>query len=290
MLRIGIVGAENSHCAAIAQLCNVERAVSARVVSVWGEKRRFAEAAAEKGQIPEIVRDWRDMADRIDGVMIDHRHPGPHAEVAKYFIHAGVPTFIDKPFTHSLREAKSLWRLAERKRVPITSFSIIPNATNFDQFKKACQDLGALSHVNLTGPANLKSKYGGVFFYGIHQVEVMIDLLGVNASHVEVVPHGNGGGVAVVRYQDGPAVTLNLVNNGLGTFHWTAVGEKGLLDWTHEKDANPYLGGLKKFLRMFRNGDEPYGPERLFAPVAVLEAMQKSLDERRAVKVGKLSL
>ncbi len=49
MLNIGIVGRENTHCAAIARLCNVHKKVSARVVSVWGENSRVAKAAAGKG-------------------------------------------------------------------------------------------------------------------------------------------------------------------------------------------------------------------------------------------------
>lgn len=290
MLRIGIVGAENSHCAAIARLCNVEKKVNARVVSVWGETRKFAKAAAEKGEIPEIVRDWRDMAEHIDGVMIDHRHPQPHAEVAKFFINEGVPTYVDKPFTYTLRDAKAVWRLAEKRQVPITSFSVIPEEKSFSDFRKACSKIGRITHVNMTGPASLKSKYGGVFFYGIHQVESMVQLLGTAATRVELVPTGDGGGVGVVQYKDGPAVTLNLVNNGYKGFHWSAVGEKNVVDWFHEREPVAYLGGLRKFLRMFETGEEPYGPERLFAPVAVLEAMQKSLDEKRAVRVGSLSV
>ena len=57
MLKIGIIGAENWHCAAIAKLCNVEKKVPCRAVMVWGEKLKFAKAAAETGRIPSIVKD-----------------------------------------------------------------------------------------------------------------------------------------------------------------------------------------------------------------------------------------
>ncbi len=205
------------------------------------------------------------MADKVDGVMIDHRHPAPHAEVAKFFIKQGIPTYVDKPFTHKLRDAKAIWRLAEEHQVPVTSFSVIPEEQSFTDFRKACKKLGGISHVNMTGPASLKSKYGGVFFYGIHQVESMVQLLGTDIGRIELVPKGDGGGVGLVQYKDGPMVTLNLVNNGFRGFHWTAVGENGRIDWTHEREAVAYLGGLKKFLRMFRTGEEPYGQERLCA-------------------------
>ena len=48
MLKIGIVGAENSHTAAIANLCNVEKRVDARVEMLWGETAEFAQKAADE--------------------------------------------------------------------------------------------------------------------------------------------------------------------------------------------------------------------------------------------------
>ena len=124
MLKMGIVGAENSHCAAIAKLLNVEKALPCRVVSVWGEAPRFAQKSAEAGQIPKIVRDWRTMLGEVDGVMITHRHAKYHAEVARFFVRNGIPCFVDKPFTFTLKEGKNLCRLARKRGIPIVSFSV----------------------------------------------------------------------------------------------------------------------------------------------------------------------
>ena len=57
MLNIGIVGAENSHTAAIAKVLNVEKRVrGVRVTHVWGETKAFAEkAAAAGGTVSENV-------------------------------------------------------------------------------------------------------------------------------------------------------------------------------------------------------------------------------------------
>ena len=211
MLKIGIIGAENSHCAAIARLCNVQKKVGARVVCVWGETRRFAEEAAAAARIPTIVADWRDMVGRIDGVMIDHRHPRPHAAVARFFLSKKVPCFVDKPFTYTLRQGKALCNLARRMRTPLTSFSTIPRQRNFQKFKKACEKLGPIVNLTTTGPVDLHSKYGGIFFYGIHQVDGIVELLGTRVRAVNVIPHGQGG-VAVLWYQNGPTGVWKMMN------------------------------------------------------------------------------
>lgn len=285
MLRVGIVGAENSHCTQIARICNVDKRVAARVVAVWGERPCFAKAAAEAGQIKSIVKNWRDMLGMVDGVMIDHRHPKYHAEVAHFFVRNRIPCFVDKPFTYTLAEGKRLCALARKMRVPITSFSVIPMQKNFSEFKRAVRKIGTVVSVTTTGPVDLKSKYGGVFFYGIHQVDAIIELLEGRPDAVRVQKHANGG-VATLTYKNGPIVTMNCVNNGNGRFHWSAVGDTTVLDWNHSMDPNPYLTGARTFVRMFRTGKEPFSHERMLAPVAALEAMARSLRLGKLVKVA----
>lgn len=293
MVRVGIVGAENSHCVNIAKLCNVDKKVDAQVVCVWGEKPEFAQKAAQDGQIPEIVQDWRAMLGKVDGVMMDHRHPRYHAEVATFYVGHGVPCFVDKPFTFTLAEGKKLCKLARRKKVPITSFSVIPLQQSFAQFKTAAAGLGKIVSLTTIGPVDLDSEYGGVFFYGIHQVDAIIDLLGVNVESVQVQRHGNGG-VATLFYKDGPVVTMHCVNNKNWTFHWTAVGDTDVLAWKHAGDGaeagGPYFTGAKTFVEMFRTKREPFSHERMLAPVAVLEALAKSLPKGKRVKVASLAL
>ena len=57
MIRIGIVGAENSHTVAISRLLNIEKKVpGCRVICVWGEASRYARDAVERGGVPAIVK------------------------------------------------------------------------------------------------------------------------------------------------------------------------------------------------------------------------------------------
>jgi len=289
MLKMGIVGAENSHCAAIAKLLNVEKALPCRVVSVWGEAPRFARKSAEVGQIPKIVKDWRAMLGEVDGVMITHRHAKYHAEAARFFVRNGIPCFVDKPFTFTLKEGKSLCRLARKRGVPIVSFSVKVLHETFREFREALQGVGGVAFFNSTGPADLRSKYGGVFFYGIHQVDPVIELFGNQVDTVRIQPHGKGG-LATLTYKRGPVVTINCANNGFRGFHSTAVGDKGLVDWTFGRDASPYIAGARLFVDMFRTGKEPISHERMLAPIAVLEALGESLQTGQTVKVACVAL
>lgn len=289
MLKIGIVGAENSHCQRIATLCNVDKAVACRVVSVWGEKVKFAKDAAEKCDIPAVVKDWREMLGAVDGVMIDHRHAKEHYPVAKFFVENGVPCFVDKPFTYTLAEGKRLCALAREKGVPITSFSVKVLQEPFKQFAQALKKAGKVAFLTSTGPADIKSKYGGIFFYGIHQVDPVVELFGNQAETAQLRRHGQNG-VATITYKDGPVVTINCNKDGLFEFHCSAVGDQEIVDWRFARDPNPYIAGLKIFTSMFRTGKEPIPHERMLAPIAILEALDKSLATGKVVRVKKVAM
>lgn len=289
MLTFGIIGAENSHCAAIAKLCNVDKKLTARVSCVWGESKKYAKAAAEKGDIPTIVSDWREMLGQVDGVMIDHRHAKHHYAPAKFFLENKVPTFVDKPYTFTLREGKALCRLAKQKKTAVTSFSVIPQEQAFQAFKKDCKKAGTIANLSTAGPVDLKSKYGGVFFYGIHQVDAIVELIGTDADRVHVQPNAKGG-AAIITFKSGATATMQMVNNGNWNFTFTATADTEVIHYPHQRDEVPYVGGARLFTKMFRSGKMPFTNDRLLAPVAILEAMAKSIKQRKPVKVASLAL
>src|SRR5215475_3254838 len=66
-IRIGIIGAENSHTIGYGQIFNRDRKFpGCEVVGVWGETEEFAKNAAAKGHIPWIVKDPSEFTGKID--------------------------------------------------------------------------------------------------------------------------------------------------------------------------------------------------------------------------------
>lgn len=284
MLKLGIVGAENSHSYQIGKVCNLRKAVPLRVAMLWGERPKFAKASAELGAIPTIVKDWREMVGAVDGVMIDHRHPEPHYAVAKFFLEQRVPCFVDKPFTYTLQQGKDLLALAQRKRVPICTFSALPTQPSFQKFKQAVAKSGRILTINSTGTADIKSKYGGLFFYGIHQVDAVIELVGADPRSVFV--HRNGpNAVTSIAFKSGALATVNLLKEGRA-FQWSVQTENDILVHARAADPDAYVTSARIIHRLLKTRKNPYSRERMLSTIAVLEAMEKSLRTGKRVKVA----
>ncbi|MEW6354959.1 MAG: Gfo/Idh/MocA family oxidoreductase [Planctomycetota bacterium] len=286
MLRIGMIGSENSHSKAVSKLINVEGAIQdVKVVSVWGETDAFAKETAEAGQIPRIVKEPTDMIGEVDGVMIDHRHGKYHLPVATEFVKAGIPVFVDKPLCCSLAEGKKYLKLAKSKGVPTTSFSSIPTQSAFRAFQAEAASFKQIVAGASAGPCDLKSEYGGVFFYGIHQVDALIELFGMEVTHVELKENAPQG-LGVLYYKDGRMATMHCLKGGAHTFQFMAHGEKILQIALTQRDQSPYLTSTQMWIEMMKTGKEPIEHRRMLAPVAVLEALQKALDTGKKVKVA----
>lgn len=286
MTKLGIIGAENSHSHSIGKICNLDRKVPLRATHIWGETRDAAQDSAAKADIPNIVDDWREMLGCVDGVMIDQRHGADHFEAAEFFIRHHVPTFVDKPITTDLRRARALFKLAAAKGTPLCTFGLIPLQQAFRKFVGSLAGKGPLLAFNTTGPADLDSPHGGIFFYGFHQVDAMVEIMGTEALTAHLRRSGQNG-IATITFSGGRFATMNCLAQG-GAFHWRVCTGKGVFVLPHEYDESVYLPSVKAIHQFIAKAEIPWSIPRMLAPIAILEALQKSLAVGRPVKVAPL--
>jgi predicted dehydrogenase len=285
-MRIGIVGSENSHTVHIAKSLNAEKAVPGfEVTHVWGETDELAKKAAEDGGIPNIVAEPPDMLGHVDAVLVDHRHGKCHLPAARPFVEAGIPVFIDKPLCTDLDEGVEFVRFARAKGVPITSYSVLSLQQSALQFKEDMNELGAIRSLVTAGPVDIDSEHGGVFFYAIHQVDLICNLIDAVPLQVSATRHGDDG-VAVITFENGPIATVNCLKDWWGAgFVAAAYGNDGAKYSQLPFDEKMYLAGIKRFCTMFETGEEPVPPIAYLRPVAVLQAMQQAFDTGKPAPV-----
>ena len=255
-----------------------------RIVSVWGETAKYAKDAAERGQISEIVKDSSDMIGSVDAALVDHRHAVYHLPAVRPLLEANIPLFVDKPFCYRVKEGKAFLVRAHELEVPVCSFSVLPKQAAFAELKKEIKPLGRILSVVTTGSCDIKSKHGGVFFYGIHQVDMVVRLLNQDVTHAQI-NRGKKNHTATLFSASGAVSTMNLIGEGRSAFHVSVIGEKGRVDKTINFDENPYLSGIRSFCSMFRTGKTDETDQTILMPVAVLEALEKSIAQKKRVKV-----
>ena len=69
----------------------------AKVTCVWAQDKKISESIAKTAQIETIANSLEEMAGLVDAVILARDDPQNHVAMAKPFIDAGIPVFIDKP-------------------------------------------------------------------------------------------------------------------------------------------------------------------------------------------------
>ncbi len=297
MVRIGIVGSDNSHAVAFSKLFNLPQPgqediapADFKVVALYGTDPARNQEVAELGAIETIVDKPEDMLGLVDAVMVVWRHGDLHASHALPFINAGIPTWVDKPFAIKVEDAKAMIEAAERKGTPLTGGSTVKHAMDTQAAKARIQAEGGRSiKPIIAGTINyyaaLENEYGGLYFYGSHLAEMTMNLFGFDAK--SVLATENAGNVAAIVKYDGFHVVMNFLEKAQNNSYVLAFGEKGTVvrEFDH---TTTYQMGVANFVKMITTGKAPFPLENLLMPVALLQAVDKSMTEKREVALDEV--
>lgn len=272
MYRIGIIGSENSHAMAFSKIFNVDSAYpDMRVVAIGGDDPAESEKVKSTCGIDFVAEKPADMLGKIDAVMVTARHGGTHADFARPFLEAGLPAFIDKPFTVDPAEAVALARLARDRNIPLVGGSST----------KDVYDVLTLQNLVLTGkclggmvnaPLNMENPYGGFFFYSSHLSEIMLTIFGYAPESVDA--HEVGGSVTAVAHYADFDVTNHFID-GTGSYS-AAVFSKSRPVLREIDISMCYRHECEAFVHMLRTGEMNHTYEELVYPVFYLNAVHEA--------------
>ena len=289
MFRIGIIGSDNSHADAFAKIVNLPDEKTGeylfpdfKITSIFGIEKERTQEVATKGKIENIVEKPEDMLGKVDAVMVVFRHGDLHIQYAMPFIEAGIPTWIDKPFTIKNEDAKMIFKAAQKHDALLTGGSSLKYIYDILMIKSAVENgsrIGKLKTAVINFPATLENQYGGIYFYGAHLVEMTMKAFGYDARSV-VASESNGCVAAIVKYDD-YQVTMNFIQDSK---EYLAIlyGDKGTI--IREIDSNGcYALEFEKFAEMMRTKKSVESYEHLYAPVELLNAVVEAYTNKREV-------
>jgi predicted dehydrogenase len=224
-----------------------------------------------------LVEKPEDMLGKVDGMLIESQEGGAHWPSARPFLEAGLPCFIDKPFTCSVADARKIIDLAEKKKARIFSASALRYAPELVQCvaeKKQGDIIGCLAY----GPAPLFEKdpklNPGLYHYGIHAVEILYTLMGPGCQRVTCT-HEKDVDVVTGQWKDGRVATMRGIRRGKSDYGALVFGEKGVQPLPI--DTGPiYRELVKKIVELFETKRSPLDIGVTLEIIAFIEAANKS--------------
>ncbi|RRA98026.1 Gfo/Idh/MocA family protein [Larkinella rosea] len=191
----------------------------ARVTHVWAQDRAISESIAKAVQVENVVDDLTELIGQVDAVILGRDDPENHVEMAKPFIEAGIPLFIDKPLAGSLEDLTYFAEQVANGKF-VMSCSSMRYATELRAVKNEFSQLGKLQLVTAVGKKDW-------IRYGVHMLEglfmVLDDPTPVSVRHVG----REGGDVVYLEFADGLQATVHLFMDIALTFQISLFGKDG---------------------------------------------------------------
>lgn len=289
MLKLGIIGIDTSHALVFSDTFNnpasKQALKGARVVVAWPGGSPDLPSSIDR--VPGYTKELKEkfgvtivdspeaVAEASDAIILtslDGRvHPAQFARIAPF----GKPVFIDKPFAVSTADAKAIFATAKQHNVRMFSSSSLRFTEALT--KVVTPETRALvKGADFCGAAAHEKTNPGLYWYGIHAVEMLYTAMGRGCQSVRCVSTAE---------QD---LVTGVWNGGrIGTMRGSRTGNYEMHGIVHfEKHSSPvnvqtqskifYASLTEAFLAFFQGGANPIDPEETIELTRFIEAANES--------------
>ncbi|MEM1000241.1 MAG: Gfo/Idh/MocA family oxidoreductase [Bacteroidota bacterium] len=239
----------------------------ATVTHIWTQDPALSRAVADAARIPHIVAEMTDMLPEVDAVLLARDDPENHLAMARPFLEAGRPIYIDKPVA---TEVATLDALYAHEQWPGQLFSC--SAVGYaEEFKLSEADRAAIGEVRLI-EASIPKSWAK---YGVHLIDpvLRLDAALVTEDLARVENTGTGDiNLVTVTWESGRQALFKVTGAVASPLKLTVYGTRGFRELTFRDTFKAFKGALRDFVAGVRS--KSVRSERAFL-TRVVEIIEK---------------
>lgn len=141
----------------------------ARVTHVWTQDIELSRHVAKAAYIDNVVSEFTDLIGEVDAVLLARDDAENHLEMARPFLEAGLPVYVDKPLALSVDEAKQIIDLQQYPG-QLFSCSALRYAPELRIEGGASTSLGKIRSIQAFVPKDWDT-------YAVHIIEPVLQLI-----------------------------------------------------------------------------------------------------------------
>ena len=243
----------------------------AKVTCVWTQDRKISESIAQTAQIETITNSLEEMAGLVDAVILARDDPQNHVAMAKPFIDAGIPIFIDKPLAITHEDLQYFSDQVAKGKF-IMSCSSMRYANECRIVK---QELASLGNLELATGVGKKDWIK----YGVHILEALLAL--VDDPKPVFVKHvgDKGKDVVYLEFENGFRATLHLFMDISPTFQVSVYGQKGWRLIDIKNSYSMFRDNIIEFIRSVEEGKPRLSFDKTVSIIETLIGAMESFDK-----------
>lgn len=243
----------------------------AKVTHVWTQDRKISEHIATASLIETVVDKAEDMIGKVDAVVLARDDPENHVAMAKPFIDAGVPIFIDKPLASSREDLEYFADSVAAGKFLMSCSSMRYAAENLP-VKKEMDSFGEIELATVVGKKDWLK-------YGVHMLEGLFDLFddpkAVSVRHISK----SGKDIVYVEFDTGLLATVHLFYDITPTFQISVFGRD---QWRLIEYANwfaMFKANMVEFVKSVQQGKSLLDFDKTANIIRTLIGAKESLEQ-----------
>ncbi|MFB4167198.1 Gfo/Idh/MocA family protein [Virgibacillus sp. JSM 102003] len=216
-----------------------------------------------------ITDSVEEVAEKADAIMITAVDGRKHLDLFKRIAPYGKPVFIDKPLAMSEKDARTIFTLSEQHNAPVMSSSSLRYAHSLQN--QLAQTSEQPEGVYLSGPLPFIEKMPFYYWYGIHMIEMLFTIMGVDYQQLNV--QGNKSyDVITAEYEDGRFGVIRGNHNWHSNFEAILHYKDHTVHLPVYQDEKPYYACLlEQVVAFFETGVSPVPEEEAVAIMRFIE-------------------
>ncbi len=243
----------------------------AKVTHVWTQDKNRSEHIAKASLIDNVVEKAEEMIGNVDAVLLARDDPENHVKMAKPFIEAGVPIFIDKPLAITTEDLAYFSEQHKNGKF-LMSCSSMRYSSECRAVKAEMASLGKIELATVVGKKDWVK-------YGVHMLEALFALLddpkAVTVQHVSE----SGKDIVIVKFETGLLATVHLFMDIAPTFQLTLFGQGGWRQIEIQNSYSMFKENLTEFIKSVREGKSRLPFEKTENIIKTLIAAKESLEQ-----------
>ncbi len=250
-----------------------------KITHAWSQEPESTKKLCAACRIPNNVSDYREFLGNVNAVIIARDDYQTHFEIAKVFLEAGLPVFVDKPLSLDCSELRFYKPYLESSQ--LMSCSGMRYARELDEPRA---DLKAYGQVKLIRGAIVLSWEK----YGVHLIDAVLGVTSARPVAVQMLPAEHAS--AVVRLDDGVLIQIDALGESARTFRLEFFGTERIGAFDITDNFSMFRRMLWEFTESIRTGQPAIPAERTLEIMRVLIAGRMARNENREVLLSEVSL
>ena len=219
---------------------------AALVTHVWTQDRKISESIAKTTGIENIAENLEDMIGKVDAVLLSRDDPENHVDMAKPFLDAGIPLFIDKPLAITTDDLAYFSGENNKGKLLMSSSSM----RYANECRSAKTDIASLGKIELVVGTGKKDWVK----YAVHILEAVVAILD-DPKPLSVTNVGKPErDVVYIEYETGIQVVLNIFMDIFPTFQLSLFGQKGWKLVDIKNSYSMFRDNIIEFIRSVQEG------------------------------------